>query len=229
MVFGLGTDDWSDETGPLAGSVPDDAATDVEGRVLEMLEEAPSDLVPVGVGLAVLILEDVEFEEMALERAADDGKPEISTSFDDVAEEAKLEENESGAELLDDGSGPLIDESDAELTKDKDAEDVEFQELVDDDRIDESEFVTGYEDDGPPTDVGLDSDMLVLALVEDSADDPRVAGLELVGGLPGNETFHDGALEDDRLDEGRVCKLDDEDFVCLENGDVDAVNVDGGG
>lgn len=198
----MGTDEWPDGPGPLAEAVPDDAATDVGGLALEMLEEAPSGLVPVGTGFTILVSEDVEFEKLAVESGADDGKLEISTPVDNVAEEAKLEENEPDAEILDDGSSSLVNGSDAELTRGKDAEDVKFQELVDDDKIDGSEFVTGYEDDDPPLDVGLDSGMLGLALVEDSADEPRVARLELVGGLPDNETFNDGALEDDRPDEG---------------------------
>lgn len=56
-------------------------------------------------------------------------------------------------------------------------------------------------DDGPPVDARLDSGMLVLALVEGSAEDLRLAGLELVERLSDNEAFPDGAPEGDRPDE----------------------------
>lgn len=56
-------------------------------------------------------------------------------------------------------------------------------------------------DDGPPVDARFDSGMLAPALVECSADDPRLAGLELIGRFSDNEAFPDGALEGDGLNE----------------------------
>lgn len=124
MVSETGTDDWPDEPGPLAEFVLDNAAMDVEGLALEMLEKGPP-------------------EEVAFGRGADDGRPELSPTVDNMPEEAKLEDDEPGAIVLDDGSRPLVNGSDAEVFEDRDAEDEESKEPLEDAKIEEGKFVRG--------------------------------------------------------------------------------------
>lgn len=124
MVSGTGTDDWPDEPGPLAEFVLDNAAMDVAGLALEMLEEEP-------------------LEEVALGRGADEGRPELSPTVDNTPEEAKLEDDESGDEVLDDGNEPLVQGSDAERFEGKEAEDDESKEPLEDAKIEEGEPVRG--------------------------------------------------------------------------------------
>lgn len=119
MVSETGTDDWPDETGPLAEFVLDNAAMDVEGLALEMLEKGP-------------------LEEVAFGRGADAGRPELSPTLDNMPEEAKLEDDEPGAVVLDDGSRPLVNGSDAEMSEDE-----ESKEPLEDAKIEEGKLVRG--------------------------------------------------------------------------------------
>lgn len=120
MVSVTGTDDWPDEPGRIAEFVLDNAAMDVAGLALEMLEKEP-------------------LEEVALGREADDRRPELSPPVDKTPEEAKPEDDEPGAEVLDDGSSPL----DAEVLGDKDAEDEESKKPLEDAKIEEGTSVRG--------------------------------------------------------------------------------------
>lgn len=84
-------------------------------------------------------------------------------------------------------------------------------------------------EDDAPLDAGLNSGVLALVPPEGSADGPTLAELELVEILCDDETFHEGPLADDRLDEGRPedGMLDDEDdFVCFENDEADSAGVE---
>lgn len=89
------------------------------------------------------MLEEEPLEERALVRELDMGRLEMSAPVDNTLEEAKLENDEPGAEVLDDSSTPVVSESDADIFEDKDAEDEELVDPMEDAKVEEGKFVRG--------------------------------------------------------------------------------------
>lgn len=128
--------------------MPEDAPPGVTGTSSDTLREGPDDPGPGRVELAVRVSRGVAFHEGALERRADNEKPELTTLADGKPEDVKAEDNGPNASALDDDVGTFVMGTDTGVSEDRLVEDVEFQRPLEDgnpeeDTPEEGNLVTG--------------------------------------------------------------------------------------